>query len=423
MARQKQRAAQAGTAWPAHEVVRRKVAQLVPYARNARTHSEGQVAKLAASIREFGWTVPVLIDEEGTIIAGHGRVMAARLLGIAEVPCIVARGWTQAQRRAYVIADNQLALDAGWDREVLQVEVADLAALDFNLELLGFPEAELKGLREVPGEPLAVEDEIPAAPPRATTVRGDVWILGRHRVACGDCFRDWREAAGGAQVAAVATDPPYAIYGSSTGVSSEAADDKMVLPFFEKVLALAHAALPWFGHAYVFCDWRSWAAVTLAARASDMTVCNMLVWDKGDSGMGANYLNCHELVGFFAKKPRSDAMGRRPKGNRGVIRPNVIRANRVPHAEKEHNAAKPVALVEELIQNSTDAGDLVLEPFAGSGSTLVACERLGRSCAAVEMEPRMVDVVVRRWQKLTGREATLEAGGATFDEVAKSRAG
>jgi DNA modification methylase len=243
-----------------------------------------------------------------------------------------------------------------------------------------------------------------------------VWTLGDHKLLVGDSLQadETKEFLAGLQVAMVATDPPYAIYGSSTGVSVEIADDKMVRPFFEAVMRLAHQVVPVFGHAYVCCDWRSWPALFDAARRSGMTAKNLLVWDKGGSGMGSNYANCYELLGFFAKIPTQGVMSHRKGGQRTVLRPNIVRIPRARGEDHQHNAAKPVPLMVEVITNSSERGDWVLDPFCGSGTTIVACENTGRRCAAVEIEPKWADVSVLRWQRVTGKKAVHGATGKAF---------
>src|SRR5215213_8771673 len=199
--------------WPADQVERWDISQLVPYARNARTHSDAQVAQIAASIREWGWTVPVLVDEAGELIAGHGRVLAARQLGIAEVPVMIARGWSEAQKRAYVLADNKLALNAGWDEELLRVELSDLRGLGADLSLIGFGEDELAALLADGTEGLTDPDAVPEVPAEPVSERGDVWVLGRHRLVCGDCTdpEAVAKALDGARPHLMVSDPPYGV--------------------------------------------------------------------------------------------------------------------------------------------------------------------------------------------------------------------
>lgn len=411
--------------------------KLIPYARNSRTHTPEQITEIAASIREFGFTNPVLIrGTPATIVAGHARVMAAKKLGLLEVPCIRVDDLTDAQAKAYVIADNRLAEKAGWDPALLSVEFEELRADGFALEFTGFTPAEVREIEKKAAKAgagqdrgQADEDEFGTVPLEPITRPGDVWHIGRHRLICGDSLEreTWRPHLEGQQVACIATDPPYAIYGSSTGMASDIADDKMVRPFFEQVLKLTRDLLPWFGHLYVFCDWRSFPTIAMAARGvATLELKNCLVWDKGGSGLGSNYANTHELIAFFHKLPEQTAMGHRAAGVRPVHKPNIVRHNRPSGDERKHNAAKPVALMREVVENSTNPGDLVLEPFCGSGSTMVAVDQLGRVCYACDLEPKWCDITIGRMLKLREVDARLEVNGKpgpTYAEVAKQRIG
>lgn len=405
--------------------------ELVPYANNARTHTEDDIAELAGMIQEYGWTEPIVIRGR-QVAAGHARLRAARKLGLTHVPCVPRDDLTDEQFRAYVIADNRIAEKAGWDKAMLVAEFDALEAADFSLPKTGFSlkdadevrKAQAKESQQTKGN--KDEDKIPEIPANAITRDGDVWELGQHRLICGDSLRaveQLKEALGLDTVHAIATDPPYAIYGSASGISSSISDDKMVRPFFEKVLELGKALLPWFAHAYVFCDWRSWPSICYAAKnVATMEQKNLLIWDKGDYGMGNNYFNCYECIGFFAKLPPEKTMtGSRMHGQRPIFKPNIARFPRPAGEEREHNAAKPVALIRFLLEQSTGPGDKVLEPFAGSGSTLIACEQIERECYALEIEPHWCDVIIWRWMKLTGQEARLQGTGQTFEEVAHER--
>lgn len=238
---------------------------------------------------------------------------------------------------------------------------------------------------------------------------GDLWDLGGSRLICGDSFvdDDVRAAIGELKIFMVCTDPLYAIYGSSTGVASDIADDKMVRPFFEAMWKVQHRVLPKFGHALVSCDWRSWASLWEAAKRAEMSPKNMIVWDKGGSGLGSNYANTHELIAFFMKLPKQATMRQQDEtGIRPVHRPNMMRFPRPSGDEREHNAAKPVPMLKELIENScTGADDAVLDMFGGSGSTLIAATAVGRRCAMLELEPKRCDVIVARYERVTGDKA------------------
>lgn len=419
--------------------------RLKPYEQNARLHSDDQVDRVAASIARFGFLNPILVDGRDGIAAGHCRLQAAQRLGLSQVPVVVLDHLSEDDRRAYVLADNRLAELATWDDERVAEELRALEAADFEgLDALGWSDDELAAALEVeaPAGTEHVEFEATKAKPpeeerweipeRPVTRAGDVWTLGRHRILCGDSLADGAVAellGDDEHVACVLTDPPYAIYGSATGVSSEIADSKLVRPFFEATLRLAAGVVRQWGHVYVFCDWRSWAEWVNVAPRSGLKLCNMLVWDKG-SGLGSMFANCHELVGFFARTPKGRALTSRDKGgHRQVLAPNVLHFPRVgaqgfegehEGGERAHNAAKPVLLLSKLLELSTDAGELVVDPFAGSGSTLVAAETAGRRCVAVEMEPGMVDVVIGRWEKASKQRAKL--GRKLFETVRKERA-
>ena len=407
-------------------VVYRPIADLVPYARNARTHSDEQVAQIVASIKAFGFTNPVLIAENNEIIAGHGRVLAAELLELKEVPTILLAKLSPAQAKAYRLADNKLALNSGWDLKLLSLELQDLDTGEVPLVLTGFGADELEDLmtwspteRDGHSDP----DEVPEAPEHAISKAGDLWHMGRHRLLCGDSFdhADLKRLMGTSKASMVLTDPPYAIYGSSTGIAADIADDKMVRPFFEKLGQVIADNLQEFGHAYVHCDWRSYATLWHGLKSARLSPKNCIVWDKGSAGLGNSYANTHEFVAFFALLPKQKAMtSGNKRGQRPVHKANLFRTNRVTGKERQHNAAKPVDLLGFLIENSSDVGDLVVDLFAGSGSTLVAATKRERSCYSMEMEPRFVDVAVKRWQTFTQEKAKLDTG-ETFEDVAAQR--
>lgn len=410
----------------------RKVADLLPYARNSRTHTEDQIAAVAASIKEFGWTTPI-ITKGNTIAAGHARLAAARKLGLETVPVIDRADMTDAQFRAYVIADNRLAELAGWDNQALAVEFEALRELgDFNLDFTGFDEKARVGVAKAAAREKAAaeagqegeDDQTPRTDLEPVSRPGDLWHLGPHRLIVGDSFEKLtrKRLIGDDQVHLIACDPPYAIYGSSSGIASDIADDKMVRPFFERTLRLASEHLPWFGHAYFFTDWRSWASIWEAARTvPGLAPKNMLIWDKGGAGLGSNYAMTHELIAFFHKLPKQTAMGHRQAGIRSVMKPNILRHPRVSGTEREHNAAKPVALMRELIEASTGPGDLVYDPFCGSGTTLIAADQISRLCVTSEIDPVNADIAILRFLRLRPGDVTLGENGPTFENVRAER--
>jgi len=407
------------------------IEQLLPDPKNPRRHGARNLETIRSSIEAFGQVKPLLVRQQGsTVVCGNGTLQVLKDLGWTHAAATIV-ALTDAQARALAIADNRSGELAEWDFAELSDALGDEKLEDFTAAM-GFSAGELDDLLEEADA--AGDDEATAArdrkvsftakdkpaeegadpadddfePPAEPTAKlGDVWECGAHEVLCGDCFSD--EAAkwiGRGRFDAVVTDPPYAIYGSSTGVGRSVADDRMVRPFFDKVAALIRTALKTHAHAYVSIDWRSWAAFWDAARSAELAIANQLVWDKG-SGLGSNYQNAFELIAFCHRLPSARTMSKgREKGVRTVLKPNVLRFPRPAGDEREHNAAKPVKLLQQLLENSTDVGDLVLDPFGGSGSTLIAAERTGRKCRSIEVEPKWVDVIVARWERTTGQKAT-----------------
>lgn len=406
-----------------HVFTRVTLSDLKPWEGNPRTHSPAQIEQLRRSMREFGFTNPLLVDEQRRIIAGHGRREAAMLEGLTEGPAIELRGLTDTQKRALVIADNQLANNAEWDESLLSLQLEALNTEGFDLSLTGFSVKETNALLGNSGgntDP----DDVPEAPTDAVSRVGDLWVLGRHRLLCGDSFsaEDVERLIGKRKVHMVLTDPPYAIYGSSTGIAADIADDKMVRPFFEKLGSVIASHVMEFGHVYVHCDWRSYATLWHGLKSARLSPKNCIVWDKGSAGLGNSYANTHEFVAFFARLPRQKAMtSGNKRGQRPVHQANMYRTNRVTGEERQHNAAKPVELLAWLIENSSEDGNNVLDLFGGSGSTLIAAHRQERACLMMEMEPRFADVIVKRYEKFTGDTAMLEGGGKSFAQVTEER--
>ncbi len=398
----------------------RRTDDLVLDPNNARDHSQKQIDAIARSIQAFGFLVPCVVAGD-TVRAGEGRYRAALQLDLPEVPTIKGDHLSAEQLEAYALADNRLAEGSTWNQEKLAASLNRLNLSGFDMKLTAFDARALKRIK-LPADVEAgsgdSDDELDVIPEyqakgKTTVKRGQVWKLGDHVVICGDCLKPNTQNVIAAHqdkdAACVLTDPPYAIYGSSTGMAADIADDSMVLPFFTQVYALLEQRVRWFGHVYVFCDWRSFAAIERARYdgAPNCQLRNVIVWDKG-GGMGTNYVNGHEWIQFLHKLPEQTAMGKRPAGVRTVASNNVMKYGRVPSGKRRgHNAAKPVALLQELIQNSTDPDDLVFDPFLGSGSTLVAAETTGRRVLAVEKEPRWVDVILQRWAEMDTPEAEL----------------
>lgn len=402
---------------------------ITPFARNSRTHSDEQVAQVAASIKEFGWTNPILIDETSTIIAGHGRLMAAQRLGLSEVPTIRLEGLTDAQKRAYVIADNKLALNAGWDEEMLAIEIGDLLEQGFDLDLTGFGEDEIGALLadvNKVDEGLTDEDAVPELPEAPTSKLGDVWILGRHRVICGDSTQiDTADKLTDKQlVDVVFTDPPYGMsYGGGRAAGSTPkgarvkahgmikGDDLQgdsLIGLVKDALTVSVASAKKGAAYYVCFTWRTYSEFEAALEECGLSVSNCIVWDKKSIGLGnANYRPQHEFI-FYVKG--GDWHGDKSQSD-------IWQMGRGATTDYVHPTQKPVELIEKALLNSSKAGDTVLDVFGGSGSTLIAAEKTGRNARLIELDEKYVDVIVKRWQDFTGHDALHLETGKTFNEI------
>jgi DNA modification methylase len=393
------------TNWPADKIERRKVADLIPYARNARTHSDEQVAQIAASINEWGWTTPVLIDDKGGIIAGHGRVMAARKLGIDEVPTMTATGWTKAQKAAYVLADNQLPQNAGWDMDLLSVEMKDLDAEGFDLSLMGFNDDMLANMLKEETEGLTDEDAVPDVPDDPVTVLGDVWLLGNHRVMCGDStsIDAVEKLMGGVKADMVFTDPPYNVAfngrsGKHDVIKNDNLSDADFAAFIDGTINTIQAIDP--KVYYIWCNWKFYGA--LQGRL-DYKAC--IVWAKNVFGMGSGYRHQHEFCLF-----------------NGKIDEQVKNESDLWECKKDskyvHPTQKPVELSVRAFGNHVRLLN-VLDLFGGSGSTLIGAEQTGRNAFLMELDPKYCDVIIQRWCDFTGKDAKLERTGETFSVLKK----
>jgi len=400
---------------------------LIPYANNSRMHSDEQVAQIAASIREFGFTNPLLIDESNGIIAGHGRLLAARLLGMESVPCIVLTGLTEAQKKALVIADNKLALNADWDEELLAAEIERLVELDFDTSLLGFDDDEIEALlanaiEETEG--LTDPDDVPDVEEHPVSVHGDVWVLGRHKVLCGDStnIEDVSRIAPPESVDCLITDPPYNVaYEGKTKdamtIANDAMDDAAFRQFLVDAFITANMTIKPGGAFYIWHADSEGFNFRGACRDVGWTVRQCLIWVKNTMVLGRqDHQWRHEpcLYGWKDGAPHKWCSDRKQT--------TVLEFNK-PARNGEHPTMKPVDLIEYQIRNSTEKGDVVLDLFGGSGSTLIACEKSARNARIVEIDPKYVDVIIRRWQKFTGKQAVLESTGQTFDDVDADRGG
>lgn len=403
--------------WPADAVERVNVADLIPYARNSRTHSEEQVAQIAASIKEWGWTTPILIDEESGIIAGHGRVMAAQKLGLETVPAMKADGWSEAQKRAYVIADNKLAENAGWDTDMLALEMQELDGLDFDLSIIGFGEDMLADLTAVGTDGLTDEDAVPELQDEPVSVLGDVWLLGNHRVMCGDSTSvdAVEKLMAGQKANMLHTDPPYGV--DYEGVPNDHLKDDALEAFLIDAFVAADAVLASGSNVYVWHADITALEFISAFRKAGFTQARppTIQWLKPSLTMSQGDYHSQNEPCLYGWKPGSGRI--RVKDRKQTT---VWKCDRTTEA-KVHPTMKPVELCQRAIENSSAVNGVVLDLFGGSGSTLIACEKTGRHARLMELDPKYVDVIIRRWQEFTGQQATLEETGETFSELEEKR--
>ena len=388
-----------------------ETSKLIPYVNNSRTHSPAQVAQIASSIKEFGFTNPLLVDDGGGIIAGHGRLQAAELLGIDTVPTIKLSGLSEAQKKAYVIADNQLAANAGWNLDALKIEVDRLNELDFNIDLLGFDNDFLSSLLDEPTEGLTDEDDVPDAPENSVTVEGDVWILGNHRLMCGDStsIDAVDKLMDGHKADMVFTDPPYGISYQSNGRTKSDKFDviKNDDVFLDVAPVIEACSVGW-----VFV-WTSWKVLTKWIDLFDGFgyPTNQVIWFKGGGGIG-------DLKKTFSSDYETALVWHRGAELTGKRIGSVWKVDKDGASSYKHPTQKPVALPEEAIDKTTKVKNKVLDLFGGSGSTLIACEKTNRYCRMMELDPKYCDVIVKRWEEFTGKEAVLESSGKTYSEAA-----
>lgn len=406
------------------KVVYKNIQDLIPYINNSRTHSDDQVSQVAASIKEFGFTNPILIDEDGGVIAGHGRLMAAKKLNIESIPTILLEGLTPAQRKAYVIADNKLALNSGWDNELLALEIEQLKELDFDIDLLGFDADELAELIIEPEIlPECDEDEVPEPPAKPISVLGDIWQLGNHRLMCGDSTSiDALDLLmEGQKAQAIITDPPYnqetqgGFKGQIGGhLKKQSADIESMCDFevepFLNVLPMVQDKSKM--NATVFCnkdlvpDYLNWAR-------DNKYSFNILVWKKPSAiPLGGSYMPDIEYCLVFR---RSAIFNNRIEG--------ASYSKVLVHARETglHPTMKPIAMLENQVLIVTNKDSIVLDLFGGSGSTLIACEKTGRASRLIELDEKYVDVIIQRYQKYTGKDAIHIESGKTYNEMLESR--
>ena len=380
------------------QIKEKLVSELIPYANNSRTHSDEQVAQIAASIKEFGWTNPILIDGENGIIAGHGRLMAARKLGHEKVPTIELKDLTETQKKAYIIADNRLALNAGWDNEMLTIELNDLLADGFALDILGFDAKELNALLEPEViEGLTDDDDAPAVPVEPKTKPGDIYQLGKHRLMCGDSTNidAVDKLMDGQKADMVFTDPPYGV--DYKGINNDSRDglEDLLRAAFGNYLAASKSG------ASIYCFHSDRCAdVFHKVFREFFHFSSMIIWAKNSLTLSqTDYQSQHEpcLYGWMDNGKHSWYSDRKQTSVWRFDKEKVV----------GHTTPKPVALVEKAINNSSKGGDVILDLFGGSGSSLIACEKTNRHARLMELDPKYCDVIVKRWEDFTGKKATL----------------
>jgi DNA modification methylase len=407
------------------QIAWRPLGELIPYARNPRTHSDAQVAQIAASIREFGWTNPVLVDGANGIIAGHGRVLAARKLGLERVPVIELAHMSEAQKRAYILADNQLALNAGWDEALLRLELADLSELGFDLGLIGFAEGELERLLAGDARTgLTDDDDAPALSEQAVTQPGDLWVLGEHRLLCGDAtVSDDVERVLETRLADMTfCDPPYNVDYANSPKDKLRGKHRPILnddlgSGFEAFLhdACINILSVTKGACYICMSSSELHTLQRAFATAGGKWSTFVIWAKNTFTLGrADYQRQYEPI-LYGWKDGSDHYwcGARDQGDVWFFDK--------PVRNDLHPTMKPVALVERAIRNSSKTRDIVLDPFGGSGSTLIACEKAGRHARLIELDPKYVDTIILRWQEFSGGTAILDADGRTYVGIAAER--
>jgi len=422
-----------------NHIVDRPVSELKPSPSNARTHSEKQIGQIADSIRSFRFNNPVLIDGEGYIIAGHGRVRAAAMLGMETVPTLLLDHLSEAQKRAYILADNRLAELAGWDKEILAIELQNLLDTDIDFEItdIGFETAEIDlilGSGDESGDIDPADDILPALEEETITKPGDLWLIGPHRLLCGDALASSSYAAlmAGELAQMVFTDPPYNVpiaghvsglgkiqhseFAMASGEMSEAEFTRFLSTVFRN---MAEASVDGSIH-FICMDWRHLLELLRAGRIAYSEFKNLCVWAKSCGGMGALYRSQHELVAVFkngtAAHVNNVELGRYGRNRTNVWNYAGMNSFQADRDEKlaMHPTVKPVAMIADAILDCSRRREIVLDPFAGSGSTIIAAQRTGRRCYAMELDPRYVDVTLRRLRSVTGLEPVHAVTGQEF---------
>ena len=396
------------------QVCYRKVAELIPYAANSRTHSDAQVAQIAASIKQFKFTNPILVDGANGVIAGHGRLLAARKLGMDELPVIELAHLSEAQKKAYIIADNKLALNAGWDNEMLALELGEIGDLGFDLDLTGFTDEEIAALMPEQIEPgLTDEDAVPEVPEQPVTVLGDVWVLGKHRLMCGDStsIDAVEQLMDGGKANMLHTDPPYGV--DYEGVPNDHLKDAALVQFLHDALTCAFVVLHPGSNVYVWhADITALEFIT-AFRSAGFKQARppTIQWIKPSLTMSQGDYHSQNEPCLYGWKEGSGRV--RVKDRKQTTLWHCDRSSEA----KVHPTMKPVELCQRAIENSSVANCVVLDLFGGSGSTLIACEKIGREARLMEFDPKYCDVIVKRWQEYTGKIAIHAETGQPFAEV------
>jgi DNA modification methylase len=414
------------TSWLADKIQQWPVAKLIPYARNARTHSEEQVAQIAASIAEFGFTNPILTGADGVIVAGHGRLAAAQKLAMAMVPVVVLEHLSPTQRRALVIADNRIAENAGWDESMLRVEMEALQLDDFDMSLTGFDADALAELMAGGGgddSGYTDDDDVPEVQETPISRTGDVWLLGPHRLLCGDSTlaESYAQLLQGEEVDMVFTDPPYNVNYANTAKDKMRGKNRAILNdnlgdgFYDFLLAALTPTVANCGGAiYVAMSSSELDVLQSAFREAGGKWSTFVIWAKNTFTMGrSDYQRQYEPILYgWPEGGKHHWCGDRDQSDVWQIKK--------PHKNDLHPTMKPVELVERAIRNSSRPGNSVMDPFGGSGTTLIAAEKTGRIARLIELDPKYVDVIVRRWQDWTGKQATRESDGVAFDAQSAS---
>jgi len=385
------------------ELIKKKVSELIPYINNSRTHSEEQITQLISSIKEFGFTNPILLAPDNSIIAGHGRLQAVKRLGHEEVPCIIVQGLTKTQIKALIIADNQLALNAGWDLEKLSVEVEGLKDEDFNIDILGFEDDFIKDLLNKQNQGLTDEDAIPEVEENPKSKLGDIFILGNHRLMCGDSTSkdNLKLILNDNRIDMVFTDPPYNIDYKGIKDQRKILNDKMDDDSFVEFL---NNSLVGCETMYVCCSWQYAHLFRKAMINIGRKPKAMIIWDKVNPAQHLDkYFKQHEIIFYYGDF-----------GGHKTIRGDIWTLKRKKNTL--HPTMKPVELITMALEDQKDKKN-IYDGFLGSGSTIIACEKLNRNCFGMELDPKYCDVIIQRWQQFTGKEAIHEQSGKTYNSI------